>query len=471
MAVAVLCAVQVVDVLGVTVLVSTLPTMLASLGATPSMAGVVATSYAMSFGGLLMLGARLGDRLGHRNVLLVGLLLFAGASALAATAPSLAVVVVARCVQGAAAAASVPAALRLLSEVTIGELARRRALGAWSAAGAAAGASGLLLGGLLTSLTGWRAVFWLNVPVAALLIVGVLRVIPKGTPTSRAALDLGGAVLLTTALMGLILGAACIQERHTRSLGAALAGCGVLLLALFAVTQRVACEPLLPPEAMREPRLRIGMGTSFLNTATTSSLVVLATLYLQDTRHATPSAAALSLLPFSLCVVLGSGISVRTLQRRDPALGIAAGLGLIAAGDAATLLLPSAETLLPICVGVAGLGIGFSSVGSTTIGTDVPTDLQGTAAGVLNTAAQLGTALGVSAALLLASLTEDGNLPLRGPSLSWAIAALLASCGALLALRRLLTRRPATQHRQRDIAHLAHVQKDSHHMATTDRHP
>lgn len=449
MAVAVLCAVQVIDVLGVTVLVSALPSMLATLGAASSMAGLVATSYAMFFGGLLMLGAQLGDRLGYRNVLLGGLLLFAGASALAAAAPSLPVLVIARSGQGAAAAASVPAALRLLSEVTIGESARRRALAAWSAAGAAAGASGLLIGGLLTSLTGWRTVFWLNLPATALLILGVLRVVPTGTRAARGRLDLAGSVLLTTALMGLILGATSIQQRHSRVLGAALAGCGILLLALFAVTQRFSRQPLLPPPAIREPRLRIGMAASFLNTATTSPVVILATLYLQNSRHATPAAAGLSLVPFSLCVVVGAGLAGRILQRRDPALGIAAGLGLIAAGDAATLLVPAAETLLPVCVGVAGLGIGLSSVGSTTIGTDVPGGLQGTAVGVLNTAAQLGTALGVSIAVLLASITQHDNFPLHGAPLSWAIAALLATCGALLALRRLQTRSATPQRLKR----------------------
>lgn len=435
-AVAVLCAVQVVDVLGVTVLVSALPSILATVGASQSMAGLVATCYAMCFGGLLMLGARVGDRLGHRNVLLAGLLLFAGASTLAGAASSLPVLLIGRCGQGAAAALSVPAALRLLSEVTAGEQSRRRALASWSAAGAAAGAGGLLLGGVLTSLTSWRTVFWLNLPAAVLLILGVLRLTPTGTRVPRTRLDLRGSVLLTTGLMGLIFGASSIQQREARLLGVALAGGGIVLLGLFAVTQRTARQPLLPAPAINEPQLRIGTAASFLNTATTSSLVILAALYLQNTQHVTPAAAGLSLMPFSLCVVVGAALAGRTLQRRDPCLGISAGLGLIAAGDAAMLLISGARVLLPVCVAAAGLGIGLSSVGSTTIGTDVSNKLQGTAVGILNTAAQLGTALGVSAAVLLASVTQHENLPLHGPPLSWAVAALLASCGALVVLRQ-----------------------------------
>jgi MFS family permease len=435
-AVVVLCAVQVVDVLGVTTLVSALPRMLTSVGAPQSMAGLVAASYATSFSGLLVLGARLADRLGHRRVLLAGLLLFAGGSALAAIARSLPAVVIARIAQGAAAAGSVPAALRLLSEVTSSEQARRRALAAWSAAGAAAGASGLLVGGVLTSLAGWRAVFWLNLPAAGLLILWTVQVVPGGTQTIGARLELASSLLLTAALIGLILGTTSLQDPHTRLIGGALAGCGIAALAFLAIAHRAARWPALPALRIREPQLRIGAGASFLNTATTSSLVVLATFYLQDMRHTTAAEAGFELLPFSLCVVAGALLAGRVLQTRDPALGISAGLGVIAAGNAATLLLPAVTTLLPVCVAIAGLGIGLSSVGATTLGTDVAEERQGTAAAVLNTAAQLGTALGVSTAVLLAGVTQHDRLPLHGPALSWAIAALLALCGALATLPR-----------------------------------
>ena len=116
-AVAVLCLVQFVDVLGVTVVITALPVMLADLGADQSAATLVVTGYAMFFGGLLMLGARLGDRYGHRRIMLAGLALFGAASLLGALAGAVVVLAAARCLQGAAAAASVPSALRLLSVV------------------------------------------------------------------------------------------------------------------------------------------------------------------------------------------------------------------------------------------------------------------------------------------------------------------------------------------------------------------
>jgi MFS family permease len=437
------------DVLGVTVLVSALPRILRGLGAPISAAGVVATSYAMAFGGLLLLGARLGDRCGYRRVLLAGLGLFAAASALAGCAQSLAAVVAGRFVQGAAAAISVPAALRLISEATSGEESRRRALGAWSAAGAAAGASGLLVGGLLAAVTGWRAVFWLNVPLAAGLALAVFTSVPAGPRGVAAALAIPGAALLTAAVMALILACALIEHQSQRGAGAACGLGGTVLLAAFARRERATRHPLLPVAALRDRRLRAGARASFLNTATTSSVVTVAALYLQTTRHTGPATAGLMLLPFSLCVIAGAALAGRRLAHRDPRLAIAAGLGLIALGDGGLLLVPAAEPALPIGVGITGLGIGLSSVGATAIGTDVAANLQGAAAGLLNTAAQLGTALGVSAAVLLAGVTAHSTLPLRGPALAWAAAALLAAAGALAGTRFPGKGRHAPRSRQR----------------------
>jgi MFS family permease len=432
--VAALCLVQAVDVLGVTLLIAALPAMLASLGAPASMAGVLATSYAMAFGGLLMLGARLGDRLGPRRVLLAGLVGFALASALAGAAPSVAALVAARCLQGAAAAASVPSALQLLSTVARGEDVRRRALAAWSAAGAVAGAAGLLAGGILTSLVGWRTMFWLNLPLAAVLIFAVRRAVPSSARGSRMPLNLAGALLLTAGLMSLILAASLLQRAPTRLSGGVLAAGGCALLALFVRGQRTARNPLLDPGAMREAGLRAGAAAAFVNTATTSSAITLATLYLQNARHVSAAGAGLMLLPFSLCVVVGAALAAKLPQRVDPALRLGIGLGLIASADAG-LLLPGRELLLPACAGVSGLGIGLSSVAANAIGIDVRAEHRGAAAGILNTTAQLGTALGVSAAVLLAGVSERSALPLRGAPLSWALDAGLAAGAALAALR------------------------------------
>src|SRR3954451_20688985 len=136
-AVVALCLVQFVDVLGVTVVITALPRMLRDVGAPASAGSLITTGYAMFFGGLLMLGARLGDRYGHRRIILVGLAVFVGAAVLGASANSVAVLTAARCLQGAAAAVSVPSALRLLTTITVEGPQRQKAVAIWSAAGAA----------------------------------------------------------------------------------------------------------------------------------------------------------------------------------------------------------------------------------------------------------------------------------------------------------------------------------------------
>src|SRR5690349_16452300 len=138
--VAALCGVQFVDVLGVTSAVTAIPAMLAGVSAPSEATPIVATVYAMFFGGLLVLGARLGDRYGHRRVLLAGVTAFTAVAVIGATAQEIVQLVVARGLQGAAAAVSVPSALRLLLDAAPNGPRRRTALAAWSATGAAAGA-------------------------------------------------------------------------------------------------------------------------------------------------------------------------------------------------------------------------------------------------------------------------------------------------------------------------------------------
>jgi MFS family permease len=435
-AVTALCLVQFVDVLGVTVVITALPSMLNDLGSSASSATPIVTGYAMFFGGLLMLGARLGDRYGHRTVLVAGLAVFALGSLVAAIAGSLFWLVVARCIQGAAAAGSVPSALRLLSAVTADEDERRRALAAWSASGAAAGACGLILGGVLTDIAGWRLLFWLNLPLAAGLVVAVLRAAPALPATRRKRLDLLGAAVLTVAVMGLVLGCALLEQSGRVGTGLALIGVGVVLSILFALVERRSAEPLLPGAAIRNRRLRVGAAVSALNTASTSSAITLVTLYLQDTRGASPAAAGFALLPFSLLVVLAAGVaSARLMRRAGPRVAAAIGLGLIAVSDVGLLSSSTAVWLLVVSLGFGGVGLGLASVAATTIGTAVPEELAGTAAGVLNTTAQLGTALGVAVVVLIASSTAD--LAFGGAPLGWICAGALAAAGAaVLVMRR-----------------------------------
>ena len=428
--IAVLCLVQFVDVLGVTEVLTATPQMLRSLAARGGAASAVLTSYAVCFGGLLMMGARLGDRFGHRRVLLGGIVLFAVGSLCAATAASVPALVVGRCLQGAAAAISVPASLRLLIAATPSPGDRRGAMAAWSAAGAAAGASGFVVGGVLTQFAGWRAMFWIDLPLALIIAAGVLGFLASRRSEAGAGLDLPGGLLFSAGVAGLVLGGSLLQTPAHAAVGVAAVAGGVALLLATAWVEHRAAQPLIPAAALRRRALRTGAGAAFLNTATTSSALAIATLQLQRAHHLSSGAVGLRLMPLSLSAIAGASLAAPALRALRPRVVIGLGLVLVGLADAALIALVSAGWLVAAPVAVAGTGLGLSSVAANAMGTNVGESLQATAAGALNTAAQLGTALGVAALLLLSAATAHARIAPHGPALGWAAAAVLALTGA-----------------------------------------
>ncbi|MGW0229943.1 MFS transporter [Actinopolymorpha singaporensis] len=418
-----LCGVQFVDVLGVTVVVTALPRMLADLGATPAAGTVVVTAYAMFFGGLLMVASRIGDRLGHRRVVLAALTLFAAASVLGALAGSVWMLASARALQGAAAAASVPSALRLLTTVVPEGPVRRRAVAGWSAAGATAGASGFFVGGVLTEVVSWRAVFWLNIVLAAGLAAGIVGTIPRDhSDASEDRIGWWSSLLLTGGAMGVVAGTTMLGEGRSRALAVAVTVLGLLAAAGFVLLERRLRRPLVARAAWRSSGLRWGAFGSFFVTATTSSSVIVATLYLQGKLGLTPLRAAMLLVSFSILAIVGSTLSPRLVAVLGWSHTVSAGLGVVAVGTLVFVVWPQV-TGIGLAAAISGLGIGITSVAANDMGTTVDVHLKGTAAGVLNTAAQLGAAVGVAAIGLIATTTQ--------PRVAWLVVAALAAGAAV----------------------------------------
>ena len=413
--------------------VTALPRMLSDLHASPEAGSLIATAYAMFFSGLLMLGARLGDRFGHRRVILAGLFVFAVGAVIGAAATTVVMLTAARCLQGAAAAGSVPSALRLLTTITADGRQRRRAVAAWSAAGAAAGASGFVVGGVVTDLASWRFIFWGYLPVALILAAGIAREIPPDRKPDRPPpLPVVSSLLFTGAVMGFVIATTLLPQRGRVPAGAALLGAVLVLGGAFIVVDRAAEAPLLPRSLLRARSLRQGATASLLNTLTTSSTITLATLYLQNTRGLGPLAAAAVLLPFSFAVIVGSAVAAPGLAHWPPQRVIAGGLGAIAICDTALLGSAVGVWTVPITVVAGGAGIGLSSVAATSLGTSVAESDRATAAGIINTAAQLGTALGIALLLLIAALTT--GIPEHHTSIpapAWLLAAAVSLTAAL----------------------------------------
>ena len=430
-AVIALCGVQFVDVLGVTSAITAIPTIIRGLSAPPEAAGLLATVYAAFFGGLLVLGARLGDKYGPRRVLVVGLVLFTAVAFVAATAQEIVQLLAAIALEGAAAALSVPCALRLLLHMAAEPGARRTALAAWSATGAVAGVLGYVIGGVLTTAFGWQAIYAVYAPLGALLLAGVfLRVPSLAAPDRYRRLDVLGAILLVAAVMALIVGASLLDRADLGSVALGSLVIGVLLILVFVAQQRRARSPLIPAAAAQSRNLRFGSLVSFVNTATTSSAGVLATLLLQQHLGLSPVQAAFALMPFSFAVIAGSVLS-RPLGARLPEQRLCSvGLGGIAVGNLVLAITAGRIAGLVMGAVITGIGLGIAAVAATSLGTRVRDELTGSATGLLNTAAQLGTALGVAALVTIASIAN----PPTGTAIAWAVGGATAALTGLIML-------------------------------------
>jgi MFS family permease len=373
LAVTLLCGAQFLVVLDATIVAVALPAIRHSLALSHDGLQWVVTAYALTFGGLLVATGRAGDLVGHRRLLQAGLVTFGGASLACALAPSGAALVAGRGVQGAGAAMEAPAALALAASLPD----RRRAVAWLTAAAAAGGASGWVLGGVLVEAFGWPAVFAVNVPLCAAGAVLAPRVLAERRGAARR-LDVAGSAAVTAGLALLVLG---LSERP-----AALPAAGAAFAA-FAWIERRASDPILPGWTLRRPGFARANGVALALTATTTPAMFLAILYQQEVLGRSALEAGLWCAPFNLAVIGGS-----LLGRPGAMAGGLAGVG--AGALALATLRPAA---LPVAFVLMGAGLGCASVASTASGTAaLPDGQQGIASGVLNASAQIGSAVGVA---------------------------------------------------------------------------
>jgi predicted MFS family arabinose efflux permease len=232
--------------------------------------------------------------------------------------------------------------------------------------------------------------------------------------------------------MGFVIATTLLPQRGRTVAGAVLLGAVFVLACVFIVVDRAAQAPPLPRSLLRERSLRQGAIGSLLNTLTTSSTITLTTLYLQNTRGLRPLTAAAVLLPFSLAVIVGSALAAPSLARWPPQRVIATGLGAIAICDAALIYSAASVWTVPITVVPGGGDIGLSSVAATSLGTSVAESDRATAAGIIKTAAQLGTALCIAMLLLIAAVTTgvpERHTPVPAPA--WLLATAVSLSAAL----------------------------------------
>jgi EmrB/QacA subfamily drug resistance transporter len=411
-------------------------------------------AYNLAFGCLLIVAAGLGDRIGRRRVLTIGISLFGLASIGAALAPTLALLVVARTVQGAGAAAILPLTLTLISAAFSRER-RPRAIGIWSGVLAAGGVTGAIVSGLLIQLAGWRGAFWINVPIAIALLPLVRKAIAESRGSARR-LDPLGLVLAGLGSLGIAWGLSASAGHGWLSpmvVGPLVAGCAILVV--FAAWERRALEPMMPLRLLRNRRFGAANFLTFSQWGSLSLCVFLISQFFQIAQHTSPLDAGLRFSIWPLPVALIPMFGGRFLARVPRGVVIPTGLALHALGLVGLALMINPATpyaYVATMMLVSGIGLGMSNglVASEAMSAPPP-ELLGIASGVTSTLRQFGAVLGV--AIGVAVFAESGG-GYQGPAAFtqgfvpalWA-AATIATLGVVVAVvtsRRRTGLAPAT---------------------------
>jgi EmrB/QacA subfamily drug resistance transporter len=421
----------------------------------------VVNAYTITFAGFLMLGGRSADLLGRRRVFVAGTALFALSSLACALASSRGLLIGARALQGFGGAIVSPATLSIITTSLPEGRERNRGLAAWGAVGGLGASTGALLGGALTQTLGWPAIFAINVPLGALVIVLALRVIPIDLRASAERhFDVAGAVLVTGGLVALTYG---IVRTDTLGWGATgvlvpLALAAVLLGSFGVVEAKISRWPLVPLSIFKLRQLRAANAVVVLMYAALFSMFFFVTLYLQQVLGDDALQAGISFLPITLSVFTASSLSPRLVARFGVRTVVTGGMLSATAG---LLLLagvhPGASYFSAVLPGgiLSGLGMGLGLVPSTIAATQgVARAQSGLASGLLNMSRLFGGAIGLAVLSTIAasrthsSVSADRLTGLtNGFSLAFEVGAAITVVAAIVAALELRPRRapqPAT---------------------------
>jgi EmrB/QacA subfamily drug resistance transporter len=384
-----------------------LPSIQRDLAASAAAVEWVVAGYGLTTAAFLVTGGRLGDHYGRRRVFCAGLAAFTAASLLCAVAPDAGFLIAARLAQGVAAAVMAPNVMSILGTTYDGP-ARVKAISAYGMVMGLAAVGGQLLGGLLISANvaglGWRAIFWVNVPVGLAALVLARRVVPESRADTPGRLDLRGAVLLTVALVAIVLPLLDGRAHGWPAWSWACLAAGPVLLALFAAHLRALArrggQPLLDPAVFTAPALRAGLGCQLLFWCQQAASYLLLALYLQDGRGLSPIASG------GVFTVLAAGYLATSLKA--PALTLRFGRRVVVLGALVAALGNLALVLAVLGHGAplgwllpglfllgAGQGLCITPL-TTTVLAHADARNAGSVAGALATSQQVGNAIGVA---------------------------------------------------------------------------
>jgi EmrB/QacA subfamily drug resistance transporter len=407
---------QLMVILDISVVNVALPSIGSALDFTSGDYQWTVSAYVLLSGGLLLFGGRLADLLDRRTMFLSGLALFTAASLVSATASSAAALVLSRGAQGAGAALLTPAALSIIMSTYTGRQ-RARALAVWGTIGSLGIALGVLFGGVLTSALGWRAIFFVNLPIGLVAAVQTLRHVRRSPATGNVRqLDVPGAAAAVAGLLALVYGIEGTRTHGWASTQTLVAfGAAAILLAAFAVIERRVPAPLVPPATWRVRSLISASTVMAVITGAVVGAIFLSSLFLQTVLGSSAIETGLQFLPLAACITAGAAVASHLLGKVTPKAMMVVGLVVVAAGS---LVLAGMDDhpgyvadVLPGFV-LIGLGVGPMFVAiSVAAMAGIPAEHSGLASGVLMTGHEVGAALGVATlAAVAGDLTTRAGL-------------------------------------------------------------
>lgn len=403
-------------ILDVAIVNVALPSMGRDLDVSDSSLQWVLTAYSLTFGGLLLLGGRAADLLGRRKVFIVGLVLFTVASLICGLADNLGVLIGARALQGVGAAIISPAALSIVTTVFEEGPDRNKALGIWGALGGSGAAVGVLLGGIITKWLGWEWIFFVNVPVGAIVLAACLWVVKESRLESRErAFDPFGAATATGSLVALVYAISKAPDKgwdSTQTIVLLIVAV-VLGAAFIAIESRVA-NPIMPLRMLKIRTVAGANVVALLLGATVFSTFFILTLYVQQVLGWSALKTGVTFLVTAGTTVLWAGLSQALVTKLGPRRIMVVGLTLMGIATVTYTQLPVdgsfAGDLLPgYLIYAAGMAGAFIPVSIAALA-GVPSEEAGLASGLFNTNQQIGGALGIAIAATITTSTLKSSL-------------------------------------------------------------
>ncbi|HYH75401.1 MAG TPA: MFS transporter [Candidatus Saccharimonadales bacterium] len=476
LALAVLAAAQFIVVLDATIVNVALPAIQKALGfTTDAQLQWVVTAYALTFGGFLLLGGRLADMFGRRKMLVAGIVIFAIASLLAGIAQDPTQMIITRGLQGVGGALLAPAGLSLILTIFKEGAERNKAFGVFSMVAAGGGAVGLVLGGLLTQYVDWRWIFFINVPLSALIIAAAFKYIPASEPVERQRIDYVGALTITGSLMALVYALAkAAEDGWGAGITITMFILAAALMAVFILNELWIKRPLIKLSIFKRRNVTGGNIIQLLMPAAMFGMFFYLSIYLQTILQYSPVKTGLANLPFTLTVIVVAGYLSRNIAKFNPKVILSVAPLMVAGALLWFARIPvDGQYLTDVLPGIVIMAAGMAMVFVTTTmvtTSGVSHEDSGLVSGLLNTGQQVGGAIGLAVLTVVSSaviksdmIAAQGNqaaLPaamVHGFQHGFIAAAIFAAAASVAAITILKVHKPT----KKDLANISETEAEA----------